>query len=241
MLFPLLLLIMSVPVYATVFQKQPLQQQIRESDGIVVGHYLRQKGVMLEDGSIATQMIFKMNKEVGLQSELFGMDEVIVHYPGGRIKDQIVKVEGVPSFIPGESVVLMVKSKKDRYWGMNLGFGTFKVINYGNEKIIINTIFPEDRNVGQVKYEDFEKIVKRLKGSGLKVVHAPAYQIETDQIEETREPASLIQPAKIRAIASKSDKTENTESSPGFSNLWLVLILAVMGGTFRFMRTKEAK
>ena len=60
-LLRLLILMLSLPAYATVFQPQPVEQQIKESDGIMIGHYLKSRFVKLDDGSVATQMIFKMN------------------------------------------------------------------------------------------------------------------------------------------------------------------------------------
>lgn len=240
MITRLLLLLLSFPVGATVFQKQTIDQQIKDSDGIIIGHYLRKKSIRLENGSLATQMIFKMNKEVGMQSELFGMDEIIIHYPGGKMGDEHVKVEGVPEFISGENVVLMVKSSQDRFWGMNLGFGSFKVINYGNEKMIVNTIFPNDRDVGQVRMEEFEKTVRFIKKSSFKVVMAPSYPSESDSNEPGRMPASIDE-GKNRAIASISEGEENRKDQTEFTSVWLVLFLAMLGGFFRLMRQKEAK
>lgn len=241
MLIRLFLLLLSVPVYATVFQVQPVTQQIREADGIIQGHFLRSQPVKLENGSIATQMIFKMNKEIGMQSELFGMDEIIIHYPGGKIGDVITSVEGVPKFIPGEKVVVMVKSYEDRFWGMNLGFGSFKVINYGNEKLIVNTIFPKNRVAGQMKMEDFEKQVRLIKGSRMKVVYAPGYPSEKIKNGE-RAPASTLEEGKNRAIASKTDQGENgMATEEGLNPFWLVLLLAILGGMFRLSRQKEAR
>jgi hypothetical protein len=222
-----------------VFQKQPVTQQIKEADGIVIGNYLRSKTIKLDEGGVATQMIFKMNKETGMQSDLFGMDEIIIHYPGGTIDGQTVKVDGVPEFVPGENVVLMIKSNQDRYWGMNLGFGTFRVVNYGNEKLIVNSVFPDDRNVGQMKLEEFEKNVKLIKGSSMKVVMSPSYPSEKDGEASNRMPAS-IEEGKNRAIASKTEQEENNQGQ-GMNPLWLLMILAAMGGLFRLMRQKEAK
>ena len=71
------------------------------------------------------------------------MDEVIVHYPGGKLNDKHMKVEGVPEFTPGEKVLLFIKSVNNRYWGMNLGFGSFRVINYGKEIILVNYILTQ--------------------------------------------------------------------------------------------------
>lgn len=240
MILRLFLFLISLPVSATVFQVQPVDQQIKESDGVIIGHYLRKKSIKLDDGSVATQMIFKMKKELGMQSDLFGMDEIIVHYPGGTIDDVTVRVEGVPSFIPGENVALLIKSNSDRYWGLNLGMGSFKIVNYGNETLIINSVFPSDRRVSQFKLHEFEKSVRAIKGSSLKVVTTPSYPTENDGQQAVRMPAS-VEEGKNRAIASKTEEEENEKESTGFSNFWLIMLLALMGGIFRFMRQSEAK
>lgn len=235
-----LLFLICLPAYATVFQMQPVEQQIKEADGIIIGHYLRSHSIKLDDGSIATQMIFKMNKEIGMQSEFFGMDEIIIHYPGGQVGDQVMQVSGVPSFVPGEKLVIMVKSYQDRFWGMNLGFGSFKVINYGNEKLIVNSIFPTDRRVSQMKMDDFEKAVRIIKGSRLKVVINQQPKGFTDKITQDRLPASQFQEGKNRAIASKTDQLDNGESSEGINPFWLLFFLAGLGAFFRFSRQRTA-
>lgn len=236
----LTLLLISFPLGATVFQIQSVEDQIREADGIVIGHFLSSKAIKLENGTIATQMIFKMNQEFGMQSEFFGMNEVIVHYPGGKLGDLHVKVEGVPEFIPGENVILMIKSLQDRYWGLNLGFGTFKIINYGNEKMVVNSLFPNDLRASQIKLSHFEKTVRTVKGSSLKVVSVNDYPTEIDSSAPERAPASVMEEGKNRAIASKIDQEENRDR-PVINNFWLIFFLALLGGAFRFVRQKEAK
>ncbi len=238
LLLSLPLLAFSFAATATLFERQPIEQQIRESDGIFVGHYLRKKSLRLEDGTIATQMIFKMSRETGLQAELFGLDEVIVHYPGGTVGDETVRVDGVPEFVSGENVVLMIKSNQHRFWGMNLGFGSFKVVNYGKERMIINTLFPHDRNVGQKKLEDFERLVKSIKGSSLRTVAAPMNPME---MQGQRLPASgPTVVGKNRSVASNTDQEEN-EDGQSVNPLWLVLTLAAMGGFFRLIRQRTTR
>lgn len=235
-----LYLILPLSVGATVFHRQPISQQIQEADGIVVGHYLRKKSIRMEDGKIATQMIFKMKKEIGMQSDLFKMDEIIVHYPGGTFMEETVKVEGVPFFSPGESVIVMIKSHQDRFWGMNLGFGTFKIVNYGKETMVVNNLFPEDPIAGQIQLEVFEKKVREIKGESLKVVKGDLQTQEQIPEQHFRRPASVDEEGKNRAIASKSIQEENEEGIK-LSSLWLLMTLALMGGLFRFLRRNEAR
>lgn len=230
--------LLAFPVGATVFQVQGVDKQIREADGIVVGHYLRSKSIKLDDRTVATQMFFKMNEEYGMQSDFFGMDEVIIHYPGGKIDDLHVKVDGVPEFIPGENVVLMIKSMKDRYWGLNLGFGTFRVVNYGKDKLIVNSIFPDDVRTSQIPFEEFKKSVREIKGVRLKqVVH---HEYQTNNEGNGRLPASVEEEGKNRSIASKIEEEEN-EGGKEVNNFWLIMFLGFAGAVFRFSRRAEPK
>ncbi len=234
------LLAISFSLQATTFKPQPITQQIQESDGLFQGNYLRSKTVELEDGSLATQMFFKMTKEVGLQSDFFGMDEVIVHYPGGKLNDKHMKVDGVPAFTPGEKVLLFIKSVNNRYWGMNLGFGSFRVINYGKEIVLVNYIFPEHPQFGQVNLGHFELEVKRIKGSSLKVVHSTEYPTQLGQSEIQRIPASASE-GQNRTVASKSEELDNQEGQSTLNVFWLIMALGLIGGMFRMSNRKAHK
>lgn len=236
----LCLFTITLSLHATNFKPQPIEQQIKESDGLFQGNYLKSKTVELEDGTVATQMFFKMSKEVGLQSDFFGMDEVIIHYPGGKLKDKHVKVDGVPKFVQGEKVLLFIRSIKNRYWGMNLGFGSYRIINYGNQTVLINYIFPQHPQIGQVSLQHFEAAVKKIKGTSLKVVHTIEYPTTPDQEITQRMPASEIE-GQNRAIASKTDQLDNQADQPSLSIFWLVLALGITGGLFRMSHRKAYK
>jgi len=227
---------MSLTLSAATFKVQSIAEQVQESEGIIIGHFLKKKSIKLENGMLATQMIFKMNKEFGLQSELFGQDEVIIHYPGGQVEDENVRIEGVPEFMSGEKVVLLIKSIDSRYWGLNLGLGTFKLINFGKETLLINTLFPSDVRVSQMRLEDFEKTIKKIKGHNLKVVDIPYEPIP----ELDRMPASVVE-GKNRTLASKVEERENSSNMPSLSTFWLVVTFALLGGLFRFFRQHRSK
>ena len=231
---------MTASLYATTFKPQPIEQQVRESDGLFQGNFLKSKTVELENGSLVTQMIFKMTKEVGLQSDFFGMDEVIVHYPGGKLKDRRVKVEGVPHFVPGEKVILFIRNVDNRYWGMNLGFGSFRVINYGKEVVLVNYVFPQDPQFGQVTMQRFEQVVKTIKGTTLKVVQSVEYPIVPEKDSVQRLPASVSE-GQNRALASKSEQLDNQDNQPNLNVFWLIIALGVTGGLFRMSARKTHK
>jgi hypothetical protein len=233
----LVTLLITTSVWGTTFSQVSMEDQIDEADGVIFGHYLKSETVKLENGSIATQRIFKLNKEWGMQSDLFGMDEVIVHYPGGTFEDQTVKIQGVPEFVMGEKVAIFTKSVGNRYWGLNMGLGTYKVINYGNETLLINSIFPNDSKISQIKLEEFEHQVRVLKGSSLKTVSAPAY---FDDESVPRSPASL-QEGKKRTVASIREAEDNKEEQSSFSVFWLVTLLALSGALARLFKQRDLR
>lgn len=234
----LLSVLIPLSVSATTFKLQSVDQQLKQADGIIIGHFLKSKSVELESGKLATQMIFKMKKEHGLQSEQFGMDEVIVHYPGGKMGDVRVEVQGVPKFVPGEKVVIFIKSVKSRYWGLNLGMGTYKVVNYGKENVMVNSLFPHDPKMGQVKLEEFEREVRIIKGEYLKIVRDISYVPENIDQKEVRSPASVSE-GKMRAIASEKEEVDNNPASSSLRTFWLVGILAFLGACFRFSQSRN--
>ncbi len=223
-------------MFATTFQVQPVDKQLKQSDGVFIGHYLKKIYIELEDGKIATQMVFKMKKEIGLQSELLGMDEVLIHYPGGKWKDKVVVVDGLPEFIPGEQVVIFTKSVNNRYWGLNLGMGTYKVVRYGKDPMMVNTIFPHEPTMGQIKLDEFEKKVREIKGSSLKVVSVQQYPIENER--ENRKPSSVSE-GKNRTVAGGSEAEENKAAENGFHPMWLLAFLGFLGASFRLARQRQ--
>lgn len=223
------MLILSLPVYATTFTRVSVEEQLDEADGIFIGHFLEQKSLVVEDGSIATQMTFRLSKEYGLDSQLFGLEEIFVHYPGGTWEGESLVVEGVPQFNSGERVVILAKNIDNRLWGLNLALGSYRVINYGNETLLVNGVFPNDPKVSQIKVSDFEHKVKRIKGLNLKVVK----RHELEKVQQNQ--------GKNRSIASIAGPEENDlEESSRSETFWPLVCLAVVGaiGSYRVKKRR---
>lgn len=226
--FIALLALFSTQVSATLFMPQPLEDQIKHSDGVLVGHFLKKESIVLEDGMVATQMHFQVDKEHGLQTDVFRNNEVIIHYPGGTLADRTVRVEGVPDLMIGTPVVLMVKNVNNRFWGMNLALGTFHIVKYGEEKFLINKLFPSHAGLGQTRYLDFEKMIRKVKGESLKVVHSG---MDIEDESPSRSIASVDEPevGNFRKVAATSEKTENSDETSVGQVWWLVGVLAALG------------
>lgn len=226
-------LILSYSTFGTTFRVQGLEQQLNEAHGVLVGHYLREQSVRLENGRIATQKIFQVEREFGLQSDLLGMKEVIIHYPGGQVGDEHVVIQGVPKFIPGEKVVILTKSHNNRFWGLNLGMGTFRVINYGEKDIMVNSLFPNHPKLGQYPLSELDPLIREIKRSELKIVLQKVYPVENMALSPERSPASTSE-RKIRSIASEADEGDNN-SAGSLGTFWLLALLAFLGVSYRFI------
>ena len=99
--------------WATSFRVLPVEKLIAPADAILLGDFLTSKTVELEDGTLATEARFKIEKELGLDAEDFGLSEIKVFYPGGKRGDRIVQVEGAPTFVPGEKNVVFLTLRPD--------------------------------------------------------------------------------------------------------------------------------
>lgn len=207
-----------------------VDEQLMEADSIFIGHFLESRSVLIEEEQIATQMVFKLTKEFGLNSDLFGLEEIFVHYPGGSWEGQTLAIEGVPSFNVGEKVVILARNIENRLWGLNLALGSFRVVNYGKETLLINGVFTDDPLVSQLLLEEFEGKVKSIKGMSLKTVQALPESI-LDQSNQ----------GKKRSIASVVTPEENKLEEPARpTTFWLLAFLAISGAvTVHLMRTAD--
>ena len=121
-----------------------------------------------------------------------------------------------------------------------VGFGSYRIINYGNQTVLINYIFPQHPQIGQVSLQHFEAAVKKIKGTSFKVVQSIEYPTTPDQEIVQRMPASENE-GQNRAIASKTDQLDNQADQPSLNIFWLVLALGITGGFFRMTHRKSHK
>lgn len=215
----LFILFIAFPVRATSFIRVSVEEQLQAADSIFIGHFLDQKSIIVEDGTVATQMTFRLSKEYGFNSQRFGMEEIFIHYPGGSWEGERVVIDGVPNFSPGERVAILGRNIDNRFWGLNLAMGSYRIVNYGNETLLINNVFPNDPGNSQINLADFERKVKEIKGSSLRVV-------KSLELMEQNGPSE----GKKRSIASIDGLEENEleeTSRPG--TFWLLVFLALTG------------
>lgn len=224
--------------WATTFQAVPMEKMIRPADAILLGDFLKSSTVVLEDGTVATEARFKIDKELGLDADEFGLSEIKVFFPGGKLKDREVLIEGAPSFVPGEKNVLMLTQAEDgRLWIQGLAMGTFKVVRLGQKTVLMNPVFPSDADLSRVEMSRFLRMVAAIKDQPLKEVYSDKYVRE---LQKDTQRAVAVEAGNSRSIASQSQRQENGPVPNVMNSFWLLMIFGFIGAFATWVQRKKS-
>lgn len=225
----LFIFLMSFQAIATTFVPISIKKQIKESDGLVKGEVTAIESI-IHQGKIATKVTLHADKWIGLDPDEYGF--VDLYYPGGQVDDQVVEVGGSPQFDLGEDVILFVKLHKKNYWVNNLGLGKFSIKKIGPKEIIVNQIFPNHPNVGQMRLTKFYELSQWVKKDKFTERFKDKYELNQEKHSRNFHQGKR----KGRSIASVTGKEKLEQHK--FSAIWLVLILGLLVLLFGFLRKK---
>jgi len=223
------LLSWSLIVSATTFVPQTIKDQLVESSGIVVGEVISIRSEQEPDGRIYSMAFIKADKWLGADVK---SDHIEVYFPGGKVGDLVSKIEGAPKFNTGEKVVLFTKNIQNKSYVLNLGMGKFSIKNLGKTQIMVNQIFPQTPEVGQMKLKNFYQLARNLKGKKFSERFKNKYELNIEK-------QTNIQKSKRvgRKIASVSEKEQDKNKVPVY---WLVILLGIVGCSYSFLRKRSS-
>jgi hypothetical protein len=224
----LLMGLISIAAHATTFVPLPIKQQIQEAQGIVEGEVVAVNSQELQDGSIATRIFLRADKWVGLSPE---SDHIEVYFPGGHIGDKVHKIEGAPEFQIGEKVVLMTQNIENQIWIQNLSLGKFSIKKFGLNDIVVNSVFPNHPQAGQMSLKAFHELVQSIKKEEVQVRFKDKYERNHEKYHAVKS----LHNNNSRKIASVEDETEKNN----FNTYWLVFILGFIGAIFSFVKIRK--
>lgn len=154
----ILLLFLSLSVWATIFVPQPIGEQINEASSIIQGKFIEKFSKQLPSGAIVTESVFELTKALEDESS---NSRVKVLTPGGQIGDRVQMIDGVPVFKPGEEVILLLKKSPEGLWVHNLALGKYLLREQAGKIHLHSEIFPQDPNLTKIPYEFFEQLVRK--------------------------------------------------------------------------------
>lgn len=225
--------------WATTFEPIPLEKLAQSADAVVIGDFLQSKTIVLEDGLVATEALFKIEKELGVDAEEFGVTEVKVYYPGGKTKDAALTVEGAPQFVPGEKrALLLTQHTDDRLWIQGMALGTFKVVKIGQKTLVVNSVFPTYSELSNIEISQFQRKISTIKDRPFKEVFVDKYY---NEFKKSKTRFVSQKDGNSRSIASNVDSPENSNTSQTMSSFWLLALLGVMGVLKKWWSLKDQR
>ncbi len=223
--------------WATTFEPIPLEKLAHTADAVVIGDFLKSKTIILEDGLVATEALFKIEKELGVDAEEFGLSEIKVYYPGGHSNDAALKVEGAPQFVPGEKRALLLTQHTDeRLWIQGMALGTFKIVKIGQKTLVVNSVFPTYSELSNIELSQFQRKISSVKDRPFKEVFTDKYY---NEFKKSKTRFVSQKDGNSRSIASNEDTTENSNNSQSMSSFWLLALLGVMGVLKKWWSLKD--
>lgn len=213
---------------ATTFVPITIKKQITESTGVIIGEAISINSEKDENGRINTRVFLKADKWIGANVE---NNHVEVFYPGGRVGDEVYKILGAPEFKIGEKVVLLTKKIQGKDFVQNLGLGKFSLKNLGRTQLLVNQIYPNRPEVGQMRLSNFLDLTQEIKGKKFSERFKNKYELNIEK------QTSLNASYSGRSIASVSSAKEKEKNK--LPDYWLVIILGVCGVGYTMFRKKS--
>lgn len=219
--FLILFIFLSAYSQATVFSPMSVKDQLLSAEGVVNGEVLAINSLRDPDLGIVTKVFVRADSWMGAE---VANGHIELYFPGGDLDGQVRHVPGAPSFTIGESIVVFTSYHQNKNWVYNLGMGKFSLKKVGPSLVMVNQVFPQVPDVGQMLLKNFVEMAQRLKG----VKFEKRFK---DKYERGVESQAAIRASKSRSIASVAPLEEK---DPQENNaMWLVILLGIMGFTFR--------
>lgn len=123
----LVILLGTLPAHATVLVYKDLDDLVREADGVVIGTVRRVESADLGTGNVYT---FVTLGELELLHGRHDREELTLRLEGGRVGRYGVRVEGSPSFAPGQRMLLFLSGNgRDPVPLVGWGQGLFRIVS----------------------------------------------------------------------------------------------------------------
>jgi hypothetical protein len=161
-LIPLLLLALAASATASTFVAATVEEVTRSSEAVVRGRVAAAASRSTGDGRIVTDV------DVEVASAWKGAPErtIRIVVPGGSLGWIALRVEGAPTFAPGEEVVVFL-AREGRAWRVNgYGQGKYRVVGgearpgLGAAKVVARPLERGERQVGAMPVDELERRVR---------------------------------------------------------------------------------
>lgn len=217
---------------ATTFSPVTIRDQIRESEGIVQGEVLAVNSERDPKIGVVSRVFIKADRWMQAEVE---KGHIELYFPGGEVGGEGRLVHGAPKFRPGEKVVVFAKKNDGKTWVQNLGLGKFSIKKLGRAKVMVNQVFPNVPDVGQMPLRSFLSLAKEIKNQKFEERFKDKYELATEKKMSALPQKRL---SRSRSIASVGNTSVQSERMNPF---WLVLLLGFLGAFIRVAKGRNGQ
>jgi hypothetical protein len=139
---PLVALAFAAPMFAVSYVVPADRTEIDRSSAIIVGHVVTSRVENSPRFGIETITGVVVEESIKGQTDAI----IDIHEPGGELDGEARLIPGVPEFVPGERVLLLLHQRDDGTYAVNdLQLGAFRFIrDNGNDLVLRNEIEGRD-------------------------------------------------------------------------------------------------
>lgn len=215
-----------ISVHASTFLPTKIIDRMKNTDGSVEGKYIGKSYKKLPSGDVVTELVFKVNKVAGLApNDILSRNAFKVMIPGGVWNNLTYSVSGVPTFKPGEEVVLMVRKSSFGYVLPDLTLSKFSVKRVAGVNKLESEVFSNLEGVGSISLKEFNDIARDVYGQELSSQESDKFVYVTPKKAKKSVKRSI---ASIGADDEEAALQEKKEQD-FWHYLWLILGLGFVG------------
>ncbi len=221
-LYFLLLLAFTSETFSTVYIPTPLEDQIKESYGVVRGIYQSKVYKKNSQGEVITEISIALDKSSGLKpGDIINKNNFKVTIPGGVWQGIVHKYSGGPEFSVGEDVVLLINRGNNGFHLLNFGLGKYTIKKELGVSYLNSAIFPTNSQISGIKYQDFQVMVENKFGEPLSEFKGEKFVYNSKKLNSTNRGKGSRAPASI--------EEQGPEKESSTAMFWLMIVLSVLG------------
>lgn len=206
---------------ATIYIPTPIEDQVKDSYGVVRGVYQGQVYKKNSNGEVITEVSIALKESTGLKpGDIINKNNFKITFPGGHWQGIQHKISGSPNFSKDEDVILLIHRGANGFHLLNFGLGKYSLVKDSGKLYLSSAIFPNNSKISGIPLEEFQGILEEKFGQPLTEFKGEKYVYDPN-ISTTKKGS--------RSPASLDDSNEDESKNSNSVMFWLMIILSVLG------------
>lgn len=203
----------------------PIQKQITEADGVILGEYTGHIYKKDREGRIVTEASFKVYKSSGISSRyLLNTNQFTLHYEGGNWQGLNYENQNAPEFEEKTKYVILVEKDSFGFRPYYDKLGVYEIKGKNEDEYLRSQAFPGNHHLNKISYKAFDYIVSSNFGHELQ--------------EYNQNKINFKKQGNSRMIA--SEEFAEDSQVPSIHIFWLAMFFGFLGA-MRIRSTKSRK